>query len=71
MYVGIWAKLRRKWFISQGSGSFQRAGALPRQELFKELRSVIFFLSNILWRGRGTEGYRPKPHPKTLISKSI
>ena len=27
MYVGIGIKLRRKWFISQGSGSFQRAGA--------------------------------------------
>ena len=29
MYVGIGIKLRRKWFISRGSGSFQRAGA-PR-----------------------------------------
>ena len=28
MYVGIGIKLRRKWFISKGSGSlFQRAGA--------------------------------------------
>jgi hypothetical protein len=27
MYVGIGIKLRRKWFISRGSGSFQRAGA--------------------------------------------
>ena len=43
MYVGIGIKLRSKWFISRGSGSFQRAGAPTVCSSFRAVRQFLSF----------------------------